>query len=721
MRTIQGILVLVTGLILAACGGGDNVCYGGPGSDLCATTTSTSKAASVDVVASSSQVDSAGGAVTISAIVKDAGNVGLAAMPVVFSSDSGTLTSVATVTDATGLATAQLSAGADKSSRTITVSVSSGSAVGKLSLPVTTSSATSVEVLASAVQVDTGGDPVTVSAIVKDSNNVSITAAPVVFATDSGTLTSAATVTDATGLATAKLSAGANKSNRTVTVTVTSGTTLGKVSLPVVGTSLSYSGPTTLPLGQSATLALKATDGKGSAIAGLSIAVASSLNNGLSSTSVTTSAQGTATVQYTATHAGTDTLTFTGAGASTTANVKISAENFVFVSPAAGTQIPVGIAQTFTVRYLSGGAPQVGRTVNFAATAGTVTPSTATTDANGQASAQVVSSTASPATVQATLVGAVAAQATVPIEFVATVPAALVLQVSPTAVGPNAAGSTAQQAQLVARVTDANGNPVKGVTVNFNRVADPSGGNLNQASAVTDSSGMASVQYIAGALTTASNGVSFTATVAGTATVVGGATLTVSQSALFIALGTGNTITNIDPQTYRKDWMVMVTDANGVAVPNIDLTIKALPLEYAKGWLVWNGTSWVWASTVQFCPNEDLNYNGVLDAGEDQNGNGVLDPGNVISVSTSTATSSGSTGTIRTDATGRATISLIYAESYVPWVKIKLRAEAVVSGTESSKEASFYVDGASSDFTDEKNPPAGVVSPFGVNACGVAN
>ena len=49
MRTIQGILVLVTGLILAACGGGDNVCYGGPGSDLCATSTSTSKASSVDV------------------------------------------------------------------------------------------------------------------------------------------------------------------------------------------------------------------------------------------------------------------------------------------------------------------------------------------------------------------------------------------------------------------------------------------------------------------------------------------------------------------------------------------------------------------------------------------------------------------------------------------------------------------------------------------------
>ena len=73
----------------------------------------------------------------------------------------------------------------------------------------------------------------------------------------------------------------------------------------------------------------------------------------------------------------------------------------------------------------------------------------------------------------------------------------------------------------------------------------------------------------------------------------GRAFLTVSQSALFIALGTGNVISNIDPQTYKKDWVVYVTDANGVAVPNITLTIKVLPTRYGKGYLGFvSGDGW---------------------------------------------------------------------------------------------------------------------------------
>ena len=87
-----------------------------------------------------------------------------------------------------------------------------------------------------------------------------------------------------------------------------------------------------------------------------------------------------------------------------------------------------------------------------------------------------------------------------------------------------------------------------------------------------------------------------------------------------------------------------------------------------------------------------------------------------ISVSTAAGTSSGSSGKIRTDSTGRATISLIYAESYAPWVKINLRAETLVSGTEYSNEAKFVVNGAAADFNDQGVPPAGVVSPFGLTS-----
>jgi hypothetical protein len=304
----------------------------------------------------------------------------------------------------------------------------------------------------------------------------------------------------------------------------------------------------------------------------------------------------------------------------------------------------------------------------------------------------------------------VSAEATLPIQFVAETPNTLVLQVNPTAIAPNASGSV-HQAEVLATVTDANANPVKGVTVNFNRTADPSGGNLSSASQVTDSSGQASVQYVAGGLTTASNGVKLKASVASATSVFGNATLTVNQSALFIALGTGNTISNLDDQTYQKNWVVYVTDSNGIAVPNVDLTIKVLPLAYGKGSLTFSG-GWKLGAGAVSCPNEDTNFNGVLDAGEDLNHSGTLEPGNVISVTP---------GVVKTDSNGRATISLIYAESYAPWVEVRLRAEAVVAGTESSKEQTFTVSGSSADFSNEDIPPAGAVSPFGTNGCGTAN
>jgi hypothetical protein len=692
-------------------------------------TTAASAATSIDVLSSAVQLGSRGDQVTITAIVKGTGNVSLANTPVSFSADSGTLTSVASATNATGLATAVLSAGSNQTSRNITVVVTSGNVSGSIVIPVvgstssTTSTATSIDLLSSSVQLGSGGDQIVISAIVKGTGNVSLSNTPVSFSADSGILTAPSTLTDSTGTATATLSAGSNKSNRDIKVTVVSGSINSSITIPVTGTTLSYAGATTVPLGESTTVVVKALDSKGAVIPNMPISIASSLGNGLSANSVVTSVQGTGSVTYSATRSGTDTLNFSGAGTTTTATVRISAEDFAFTSPSANAQIAVNTSRMITVRYLSGNIPQADKEVSFAVTAGTVSPASARTNANGIATAVVTASTAGPALVQATLASGIA-QASVPVEFVAITPAKLVLQITPTALAPNPVGATAQQAQAVATVTDTKGNPVKGVTVNFNRTEDSSAGNLNQASAVTDSSGQASVQYIAGALTTASNGVKLRATVASNTSIYGDATLTVNQSALFIALGTGNVISNVDPQTYKKDWVVYVTDSNGIAVPNINLTIKVLPLKYLKGNLTFNGTKWVYASNVIECDNEDAgtlstSFNGILDAGEDFNGNGVLDPGNVITVTTTTASSSASAGTIRTDGTGRATISLIYAESYAPWVKVRLRAEAVVSGTESSKESVFIVEGSSEDFSSVNNPPAGVASPFGTNGCSV--
>ena len=225
------------------------------------------------------------------------------------------------------------------------------------------------------------------------------------------------------------------------------------------------------------------------------------------------------------------------------------------------------------------------------------------------------------------------------------------------------------------------------------------------------------MQYIAGPLSTASNGVTLRAEVAEDTSVAGQANLTVNQSSLFIALGTGNTITNLDETTYNKKWTVYVTDANGNPVSDVTLTLKVAAecLPEGSGSATADG-SWRYVSPIYTCPNEDENFNGVLDPDEDGNPlegvEPVLEPGNVIFVTP---------GTVRTGSDGRALVDLRYAESYVPWVQVRLRAEAIVQGTESSVESLFVVDGLSTDFTNENIAPAGVVSPFGTNPCGTPN
>jgi hypothetical protein len=557
---------------------------------------------------------------------------------------------------------------------------------------------------------------VTITATVKDAGNASIANAPVSFVTDSGQFVGQPTMTDANGQATATFSAGSNATNRTATITVTSGTVSKAIQVQITGTTLTLSGAGSVRIGDVVPLTVKVVDSKGkdvsTANSGATLKVSSSSGNTLSASTLSVAADGTATVTLTATTAGTDHVSVTGLGATAALDINVSAENFTFVSPSANAQVPVGLAGIpARVRYLVNGSPVVGVAVSFAATAGTLSPSTVSTDVNGEAVVTVSSNSASPAVIQATLAGGVA-QATLPIEFIATTPSKLTLQVARTALGPNAAGSTSQRTDVIATVTDANGNPVKSKQVNFNRIADPSGGSLTLATSTTDSAGRAIVQYVAGPQTTANDGVQIRATVAGVSSIFGDATVTVNQSALFIGLGTSNEISNLDPTTYQKDYTVSVSDSNGNPVPNANLTIGVLPVEYLKGSLTFVDPVWTYAAGTVTCPNEDANYNGVLDVGEDADSSGTLQPGNVVRVSP---------GSVTTDANGQATVKLLYQESYAPWVRVQLRARAVVSGTESSNNVIFTVTGAAPDFTNKSVPPAGVVSPFGTHGCGVAN
>jgi hypothetical protein len=571
----------------------------------------------------------------------------------------------------------------------------------------------SIEIFSSAPQVSSSpNSTVSFTVVVKDAQNRTMPTQTVTFSATSGDLSGAlpARVTGPVGepITGVTLSPGRDQSNRNIVLTATAGSIQQSATVAVTGTTVSIGGTNSVLLGGTSSFTVTARDSAGAGIAGVPVALTSSLGNGLSSSSVITDSSGSAQVNYLASRSGVDSLSASGLGASATKSIAISAEDFAFVSPPANSSVVIGAAQAVSVRLLSGGVPVVGRTVTFSTTRGTLSSTSVTTDSNGQASTSVSSTTAGPASIVAT---AGSSQALLSLNFVATQPATLVLQSNPGAVAPNQTGSTANQATLQATVRDANANPVAGSVVNFTALSDLSNGTISPGSGVTDANGMVSVQFIPGALTTASNGVHVQATVQGSS-VSGTTSLTVSGQALFISIGRGALLSQTTDAVYKKEFSVYVTDANGAAVPNKTVSLSVWPDLYGKGFYT-VGTSpsggTVWVQTVKaVCANEDVNRNGVLDttpSNEDINGNGKLDPGLPIVVTPASVT---------TDSGGFATFFLQYGKNFATWLDTTITARATAGGTESVQTQEWPAEALASDITTVTATPPFVTSPFGV-------
>lgn len=562
-----------------------------------------------------------------------------------------------------------------------------------------------IEILTSANTLASAGAEVQITTFVKSSANVALPGQTVSFSASSGILQANSVVTNASGVASARLSAGADKTIRDITLTAKVGSVVGQVVIPVTGTRLSIVGNATLQAGGSTTqYQVRALDSAGNPISGATIKASSALGNAVSPTELTTDSSGNSSLLYTPNNAGTDKLNVTGLGTSGSLEISINASDFVALSPSSNTQVPVGQSQTVTVRYRLSGAGVAGKTVYFSTSRGNVSTQSTSTNAAGEASVSVTSATAGPAVVTAQITGV--GQVNLPLQFVATTPATIVIQANPGAVAPNISG-TGNQSTIEAIVRDSAGNAVANRQVNFTTLNDVSNGLLSPGVATTDLNGRARVQFIPGANTTPANGVVIQGTVAST-TISSTASLTVNGQALFISIGFGNTIGNVDETTYNKQLSVYVTDANGVAVGGQNVTLAAIPGSYIKGYMTPNIPlgKWVFSNIVATCANEDVNLNGVLDPGEDVNGNSQLTPGNVVIATP---------GSVITDAAGRATFNLQYGEQYAGWVDVNVIARASVGGTESRSTLPMILPVAAADLALE-GTPAGVTSPFGTSA-----
>ena len=586
--------------------------------------------------------------------------------------------------------------------------------------------ATGVSLLTSSPQVasDNTG-PATITALAHDANNNAVSGVVVTFAASSGLLAVTSATTDANGQATATLSAGADPTNRSITVTATSGSANATIMVSVIGSSLALTGPQTLVQPGTATYTVILNNAGNVGISGQQVTVASALKNTLSASTLTTDSNGQATFTVTAAVGGADTLTVTGLGLTATEAVTVSTQSFAFTAPAANVNVNIGVVQPVTVVWTNNGAPVAGQTVDFAVTRGTLSAATAITDASGKASVSVSSTTSGPSVITASSTG-VSTQ--VGIEFIATNPTAIDVQASPSTI------SVSAQSTITAVVRDPSNNLVEGKLVTFS-LADVTGGTLSVASALTNNQGVASTIYTASTTTSANNGVGITAKVQGTS-VASTAYLTVAGKTTFLSLGTGNTIDVINETEYGMPFAVQAIDNAGNPVTGITVNLKVTSLSYLKGILVYNGTQWVYSSDftppvavppavqiveppVYQCASEDLNNNGILDPGEDFNNDGILEPGNVAAASPgSVVTSLTATSTLPA---GAALVEIVYPKDHSYWVVVTITATATVAGTESSTTSTFLLRGLATDYTSATVAPPGEISPYGVNSCAVPN
>lgn len=587
----------------------------------------------------------------------------------------------------------------------------SGAGAGGGSLVDTTTKATTISVTASAPQIaSAGGSSVTLTAFVKDASNRTLANQPVSFSTtDAGTqLQVASATTDASGQATATMTIG-DKSNRTITVTATSGALSGAVTVSVTGTSISLSGPSSIVFGAPTPFTVQLRDSDGAVLAGRAISVTSSAGNTLSSSTATTDATGQATINVTGSVAGSDTLGVTGMGATATKTIAVSGTQLTFSSPTASQELVVNAAANVRVTFLDNGAPQVGQQIQFTATRGTLSAVSAVTDVTGSAAVTITSPTAGIASIEAIAPNGV--RSTQLVEFIATTPGKISLRSSPSTVPVNLSSAGTNSSSLIAVVRDANDNPVKGVTVSFQAVSDPSNGRISPASATTDSSGVASVAFFPGGNSTGNGQIVVQASVGGVAPVT--TNLTAAAQSISVRIATGNEITKLNDTTNQMPWNAIVVDTNGSPVADATITPSLVGVRYLKGRYAWSGT--VWFRVDEFgnvppfsCLSEDANENARLDAGEDLDVDGKLEPGGAAAVVVTSTNG-------KTDSSGLAYMNISYGRSFGGWVEVRLRVTiTTVAGTEGFDEQTFVLPVLSADLTDQNVSPPGNPSPFGV-------
>lgn len=577
----------------------------------------------------------------------------------------------------------------------------------------------------SLVLASSGSDQVELIALVKNEDNILMEGVDVSFSADSGELSIVQGTTLADGTARALLTSQNNPENRTITVNAQAGSLVQSLIIDVAGTVININAPTSVILNDTGDVSIIVANSDGIGIPNQQVILTSQVEGSLSNSMPMTDETGQLTVTYNALQSGVDELSASALNAFSSQQIVIQEDEFSF-GRTSEAEVNLNTDEAITITWLKDNQPFQGGTIVFTTTRGTLSSQTGTTDENGQ-----VSVIASSTTSGNTIIGAKGTDDTggevsarIEFEYVATEVSSIIVSASPNSIGPGGQKST-----ITAVLRDPIGNLVKGKTVGFTAV-DVSGGEIFPPAAVTDSNGIASTVYTSNTVTS-EDAIVITATEEESA-IAGSAEITVADRALFISIGTGNTIEAPTTDSYLKRFSLFVTDANSNPVSNVELTVSGTPVRfgdlldpnavagdpnfqvsrpaYFKGFWEERPSADAfefWAAVVTAsCSNEDQDGDAILDIGEDTNGDGEITPGNIVSI----------TGNVITDSNGQGEIVLRYPKSFGAWVTVNITASTPVAGSENRVSQYFTLGVSAEDATVETSPPND--NPFGSgNSC----
>jgi Bacterial Ig-like domain (group 1) len=573
--------------------------------------------------------------------------------------------------------------------------------------------ADAVLILSSASIGNDGSQTVTATVTALDANRNALKDVAVTITADNDAIVTLAGsgVTDSTGVMKATVSIGANRNNRTIVVTATSGSLTKKVNLAVVDASQ------VIPTAADISLALSApsVNNSGSATVIATVTAVDKNRNAIAGIPITLKVNNDATIivsGQTSSNVGVVTGTIGIGSNKANRQILVTAISGTLTREAAVQVVGTSITATALPSVLTPGAkgliqyrvidsnksPLTAFPIRIVGVGGVVTE--AQSDLNGSYEyAYTAPATAGNLDIRASSGGvdnvtSVIVQAGAGV--IPDVPAGSVrsasVRANPSVVATNGTTSTTNRTEIRALfVGDAN-QPIQNVRVRFDLDGDANsiGGSIVSGSTLiySDANGVALSAYIPGQRFSPTDGLTVRACWGyNDAQAIACAnstktTLTVVSDPLSVTIGTDNLVI-VGDLIYTQRFVIQVNDSSGLAKADVLVSPLLDLTSFSQGY--WTrppgADSWSQIVTAARCGNEDVNRNGILEVysngmREDANNNGQLDPRKadvVVSVE----------GSNKTDSSGLVKLRITYPQNIGSWVRYALTVAATgVSGTE---------------------------------------